>query len=86
MALSHNEFDACPPSELPALLYAQHWAETNAQPQQQVRDSVETLYGEEYLAAIEMTLFMIRMGNLLGNSFDACLYRLSGGHMGGVHP
>jgi len=85
-ALTRNELEACPPSELSALLYAQHWAETNAQPQKDVRDTVLCVYGEERLAAIEMTLRMIRMGNLLGNSFDAFLFRVSGGHMGGVHP
>jgi predicted chitinase len=39
-------------------------------------------YGAERAEAIETVLRMIRMGNLLGNSGDYWLYRLSGGVLG----
>lgn len=71
-----------PPDEGAALIYAQHWAETDADPDPDaVRKLIET-YGEEKAAAIDMVLRMIRVGNLLGNSADYLLYRLSLGLMG----
>ena len=43
--------DNCPAEQLPALLYAQHWAETNANPDAQVRQKVLAVYGEETMQA-----------------------------------
>jgi hypothetical protein len=71
-----------PPEQLPALLYAQHWAETNANPDPETRQCVLEQYGEETLQAIELALRMIRMGNLMGNSWDYLLYRISFGRLG----
>jgi hypothetical protein len=44
---------------------------------------VEDAYGKEILARIEIILRMIRVGNLLGNSLDFLLHRLSFGQLGG---
>lgn len=81
-AMTECEFGTCPDEEQPALLYAQHWAENNAMPEEDVRQRVLEIYGEEKLSTIEFVLRMIRMGNLLGNSFDKVLFRLSFGLLG----
>ena len=80
--LSVGVLDNCPAEQLPALLYAQHWAETNANPDAQIRQRVLTIYGEETMQAVALSLHMIRMGNLLGNTWDYLLYRLSFGRRG----
>jgi len=81
-AMTECEFGTCPEEEQPALLYAQHWAETNARPEEEPRNRVLEIYGEEKLSTIELMLRMIRMGNLLGNSFDKVLFTLSFGLFG----
>ncbi|MCI0477255.1 MAG: carboxymuconolactone decarboxylase family protein [Anaerolineales bacterium] len=77
-----GEFSRAPERELPALLYAQHWAETNAQPDPAVRAQFVQVYGDDTARAIERVLRMIRIGNLLGNTGDYVLYRLSFGRLG----
>jgi AhpD family alkylhydroperoxidase len=77
-----GEFTRAPERELPALLYAQHWAETNAQPDPIARVQFVQAYGDDTARAIESVLRMIRVGNLLGNTFDYVLYRLSFGRLG----
>ena len=74
--------DDAPDDELPALLYAQHWAESDANPDLAARQKLVEIYGAERTEAIEMALRMIRMGNLLGNQWDYWLYRLSFGRWG----
>ncbi|MFW6136286.1 MAG: hypothetical protein ACOC7N_05650 [Chloroflexota bacterium] len=79
-------FDGSPADEVPALLYAQHWAEADGQPDPEVRQRVHQRYGEEQLESIEIVLRMIRMGNLLGNTVDYLLYRVSFGRWGASRP
>ena len=67
----------CPAEEYQALLYAQHWAESNARPDPETTKKLNQLYGEEMAEAIHIILRMIRMGNLLGNTWDYWLYRVS---------
>ena len=74
--------DDAPADELPALLYAQHWAEANANPDPETQQQLVATYGTERTEAIEMTLHMIRMGNLMGNQWDYFFYRLSFGRYG----
>ncbi|MBN1669152.1 MAG: carboxymuconolactone decarboxylase family protein [Anaerolineales bacterium] len=71
-----------PEQEITALLYAQHWAESNAQPDPATRQRLIDTYGQERSAAIEIILRMIRMGNLLGNLWDYLLYKSSFGRWG----
>lgn len=78
-----GDVGTCPEKEIPAVLYAQHWAETGAQPEPDAVRSLEETYGPEKAAAIDLMLRMIRLGNLLGNTFDYVLYRLSFGRWGG---
>lgn len=71
-----------PREELPALLYAQHWAETGGNVDPAARERLVEAYHEEPVKAIELTLRTIQMGNLLGNTMDYVLYRLSFGRFG----
>lgn len=71
-----------PAEELPALLYAQHWAESDATPDPTARRTLIDTYGQEKAESIETVLRMIRMGNLGGNTADYILYRLSWGRLG----
>ncbi len=71
-----------PADELPALLYAQHWAQTDARPDPEADTHLTEVYGEEKAEAIRIVLRMIRIGNLLGNTADYLLYRLTFGRCG----
>ena len=65
-----------------AICYAQHWAETDAQPDMEIQKQVIQTYGEQGFEEISMVLRMIRMGNLLGNTLDYLLYKISFGKLG----
>ena len=80
--LLNGVVDGAPVEELPALLYAQHWAEAGGEPETAIRQKVIDTYGPERAQAIETVLHMIRTGNLLGNTGDYWLYRLSFGRWG----
>jgi AhpD family alkylhydroperoxidase len=66
----------CPTAEQPALLYARHWAERDGRPAAAVRRRLLAGYAPAVRAAVELTLGMIRLGNLAGNTFDYLLHRL----------
>jgi AhpD family alkylhydroperoxidase len=70
------------PEEEPALYYAQHWAETNANPDAEALQTIINTYGQRKSDAIHIILHMIRMGNLLGNTMDFWLYKLTFGKFG----
>lgn len=72
----------CPEEEAAAIFYAQHWAESDAHPDPQARRKLAQVYGDDTAAAIELALRMIRMGNLMGNTWDYLLYRVSLGRWG----
>ena len=80
--LLYGVVDDAPAEELPALLYAQHWAETDGDPEADVRQKLDETYGPKRAEAIDTVLRMIRTGNLLGNTGDYWLYRLSFGRWG----
>jgi hypothetical protein len=82
-ALGRGMFEESPSEEVPALLYAQHWAEANGEPDASVREQVVARYGEQVVETMELGLRMIRVGNLSGNTFDYLLYRISFGRWGG---
>lgn len=73
----------CPQDEAVAVIYAQHWAESDAHPDLEAVKRLQQTYGGEKAEAINLMLRMIRMGNLLGNSWDYLIYRISFGKMGG---
>jgi len=80
--LLSGEVAACPPEEATAVIYAQHWAESNACPDPAALQKLQEIYGREKADAINIILRMIRIGNLLGNSWDYLLYRVSFGRRG----
>jgi AhpD family alkylhydroperoxidase len=79
--LDHN-IQGCPEEEIPAILYAQHWAETDGHPESEVRKGLINRYGTPKVESIEVVLRMIRTANLTGNSFDYILFRISFGMWG----
>lgn len=81
-AMQDGIVDNAPAEELLALLYAQHWAESDAQPDPDVRQKLVESYGTRQTEAIDIVLRIIRLGNLLGNTTDYWLYRLSFGRFG----
>jgi AhpD family alkylhydroperoxidase len=80
--LLSGETTVSPPKEAPAVIYAQHWAESNARPDPIALQKLEEIYGREKTDAIHLVLRMIRIGNLSGNSWDYWLYRVSFGLWG----
>jgi AhpD family alkylhydroperoxidase len=80
--LLSGEVKGCPEEEVLAVLYAQHWAESNAFPDQEAVDRLKETYGAEMVEAIHLVLRMIRLGNLVGNTWDYLLYRMSFGKWG----
>jgi AhpD family alkylhydroperoxidase len=81
-ALAEGMFEASPPDEVPALLYAQHWAETDGEPEPSTRKHIVVRYGAQAVELMELAFRMIRSGNLLGNTLDRLLYRISFGRWG----
>jgi len=77
--LLSGDFEGCPEEEALAVLYAQHWAESNARPDPEAVEKLEERYGSEKAEAIHLMLRMIRLGNLLGNTWDYLLCRISFG-------
>jgi hypothetical protein len=75
-----------PPKEVPALLYAQHWAETDGRPDPAIRKRIGQRYGRDVLERIDAVLRVIRMGNLMGNTIDYVLYRVTFGRWGVEQP
>jgi AhpD family alkylhydroperoxidase len=73
----------CPTGEAVAVLYAQHWAESNAHPDTEAVLRLEQTYGSEKAGAINVLLRMIHTGNLLGNTWDFLLYVASFGRLSG---
>jgi AhpD family alkylhydroperoxidase len=67
-----------PTNEVVALTFAQHYAETNCQPDPAAWQRVVAYYGEETANDVLAYLRMITFGNLFGNTFDALLNRITG--------
>ncbi len=64
--------------ELTALLYAQHYAETNRKPDAEMTDKLFAFYDQKIANNIIIIIRMIFFGNLYGNTFDAFLSRFKG--------
>ena len=64
--------------EMLGLLYAQHYAETNRNPDKEMTDKLFEYYGTKTATHIFLMIRMIFFGNLTGNTFDAFLSRLKG--------
>jgi len=77
--LLSGDVDNCPEEEAVAVIYAQHWAESEAHPDPEAVLKLQQTYGVEKAEAIHLMLRMIQLGNLLGNSWDYLLYSISFG-------
>ena len=64
--------------ELLALLYAQHYAETNRTPDKDITKKLFDYYGEKTAKHIILVIRMIFFGNLYGNTWDAVISRCKG--------
>ena len=71
--------DNCPADEMPAVLYAQHWAETEGAPEPDARQKLTDTYTEAEVTAIDLILRMIKIGNYAGNTLAYIRYCLPGG-------
>jgi AhpD family alkylhydroperoxidase len=80
--LGQGVFAGSPPNEVPVLLYAQHWAQTNGLPEDLLRNTLISTYGKNTVELMELAMRMIQTGNLLGNTVDFFLYRISFGRWG----
>ena len=81
-AILSSSMGICPEEEAIALAYAQHWAESNANPDPEAIQRMEEVYGTEKTKAVNVVLRLVRCGNLTGNSWDYFLYRISFGRWG----
>jgi AhpD family alkylhydroperoxidase len=64
--------------ELSGLMYAQHYAETNRNPNIEMTNKLVEDYGKHDADAIQLTIRMIFFGNLYGNTLDAFISRING--------
>jgi AhpD family alkylhydroperoxidase len=71
-----GDLDGFPEEEAVALAFAQHWAETAGHPDPDAERRFRSYYGPQASTDILNWMRMINMGNLMGNTFDAILYRL----------
>jgi AhpD family alkylhydroperoxidase len=55
----------CPEEYSIAVLYAQHWADSNANPDLEAVRRLEDTYGTERAKAINVVLHLVRCGNLM---------------------
>ena len=79
--LLSGDVQGCPEEEYIAILYAQHWAESDAHPDPDAVQRLQETYGQEKADAIHLMLRMIRLGNLLGNTWDYVVFRASFGKL-----
>lgn len=71
-----SELGEFPEEEAVALAFAQHWAETGGEPDSEAEARFRAYYGPRVSDDLLHWMRMIQMGNLLGNTFDAILWRL----------
>jgi len=71
-----------PEEEAIALIYAQHWADSNANPEPESIQRLVEKYGSEKAGAINFTLRIYRISNFFGNSLDYLLDKISFGKLG----
>ncbi len=71
--------EGCPEGEVAALLYAQHWAEAQGRTDPSGRAMLVDAYGPERVEAIEHIIRSMNTANLVGNTIDAVMSRLTRG-------
>ena len=71
-------FDNVPKEQLEALLFAQHYADTNGYPDTEATQKLLDTYGEEKTNDIMSYILMMMLTNLHGNVMEAFTLRLKG--------
>jgi len=69
--------DDCPAEEAIALLYAQHWADSNGKPDSEAIERLMQNYDTATSGTINTILHMIRVGNYVGIAYARLLERMS---------
>lgn len=77
-ALAAGDLHQMPLEEQTALLFAQHFAETEGHPDPAAWQRLVDTYGAQTAADILAYIRLIMVGNLYGNTVDALLSRLAG--------
>jgi AhpD family alkylhydroperoxidase len=77
--LLSGDIDGCPEEEAIAVMYAQHWADSDAHPDLEIVQRLQRTYGVEKAEAINLMLRMVRIGNIMGNTLDYFIYLISFG-------
>lgn len=80
--LLNGSVDNSPPEEKLALLYAKHWADQAGIPDQKFKEKIIEAYGPKKAEVINLAIRTINFGNLMGNTFDYLLFKISFGHLG----
>lgn len=73
-----GDFNQAPAEELPALLFAQHYAEYAGIPEPEMMDGLFKTYGQEKGGAIIGYIRAIMVGNAWGNALDSLRFRVKG--------
>lgn len=68
--------DADDDEEREILLYAQHWAETGGNPDDDVRSRLIETHGKQRTESFETAIRAIMFGNYFGNTFDSLLNKV----------
>jgi AhpD family alkylhydroperoxidase len=76
------DLEKCAEDEIPGLLYAIHWAESDGAPTVEARSGLEATYGPGIAHQIEAAVLMIHAGNRFGNTCDYWLSRITRGRFG----
>jgi len=69
--------EGCPEEYSIAVLYAQHWAESNAHPDPEAVHRLEETYGREKAKLVNVVLRPIRLVLFVENLWGSFLYRIS---------
>lgn len=70
--------EGIPEEEMPAIVFAQHYADTKGNPTEQAWNRVVTIYGKEKALGILGIIRMIMIGNIFGIAISAFRSRLKG--------
>jgi AhpD family alkylhydroperoxidase len=73
-----GNFQDAPKDELPALYFAQHYAESGGKPHAEAVDCMHEMYGLEMTRDIISYIRAIMVGNAWGNMFDELRLRIKG--------
>jgi AhpD family alkylhydroperoxidase len=73
-----GEADGVPDAELPAIVFAQHYADTRGRPEHDVWEGLVDVYRDDQALGILGTARMIMWGNAVGIPWSSLLSRLRG--------